>query len=1597
MPYLLVLDDMVVGEWGIKTAPPFPIPFTPTGAGNFYQVLMDTWPWYDKIERHPDGASYETPWRGKASLPAEYVSLEEIHIYRLGYNSFGPAGRNKYWGASGFTEVIDSAVATKGIGGPPMPLTWVPTGAIVFRVLSTTSWFRAAGGAATAKLSNSGANYTSGAVIRDVDDAVVLTASPARDGTGYDGAPARYREFWKWVCQETGETFSERQLTVSNPPNGEIRTYTAMWRPLNVKVRVEAGDNGIEVLSSAASGKYYNKSAEGQPAMPKFHARVVPASGLGFKGWTKTVYTRDDTTEALVAATPVTVATIEDPAQPDYEAVQTDRESGDTVVEVVYRAYSIDTHDKVAATVANTYLLKGAGFTKTPSSATRFGDGGYAGAYSLTYNQPTGVDYTVMCRRAGDLPAGTFTGSDSGTFTDGHTGKLWGASYILYAVNAGGEPVGPGEDPTVPEDPDSPSVPGVGGGGGSGGSGIPVGTGVSLQIVSDEADVTAGEAALALGGASLLQVSYPDDPVAVKDAVRGSVYLLTVSGLAPSLAVVKSVTANGTPLVRSGNTWAVTAGSGATSVVVTLGFPVLKTLALGIVSVPSGADPDNSVTVSPAPVATSPDRWVAGTVLLLTPVPVAGYQHVIWHRADAEGVQDVEDGGNPYAFALNADTAVSAGFRKPAINVVLTVKGSDALAAKFEWTAEASDAGDTVPAEPVHDLYVGDQIGLFKIGSDKLQTAGDAAYNTYVDMPIKEVEVSYDGGETWESAAGIYPSIYNAQSSPRAAARVGKHTVSRIPLNDTLHVRVRLIATASISVGMPPVRWGGPPTWSAAGSMIGTGQNNWGCGFGAATISGVDAYTGAPVSATMSYFPTTLANPTATVPVASLTGQQVQPFPDYFNEYPPFNVELGDTINATAEPADGFYFVAWIDGYFSHSWEDTSKALSSEDRLIWPVGNYIATDPAPQIVVNEGIKKVMLRMRATVAPRWVIFTQDNADVQAVRPDETAPEGIVPTIDWAQINTDNIHAGMRMQFSTLPSASLNGGLVSRAAALTQILTDWDATEGEMTALGVTTDTLKSVWKVNAANCPTELRHIAFNPRINWDESNKERFDTHPAYLGVYRRVHLTNKAGTHEVGDWEFVGRGSAVLSGDEYRYTDVSGLAQRFVVDLEYRLRWVPYVEPTTPDEPYQITLGYHEEEDMLQGSVYGTIAGVSTGEINSRILSPMVQPGDVVSIRAVAREGFEFVSWLNAAGEAVSTDAEYTIDPDSDGFVFLANFTAVIVPPVTTVTAFRVGFAEGNVGRGSILVRIWRADATIENYTVTAASGDEYQLQAGDNAYVVAVAGADWSVAGWVDANGLPRTSSAGYYPLSDSAPGGTALYRAVYFSDLTPPVVTGNVPFRAGFMNPADVPHAFAHISVNGAIVATLNGVQYIDMLLTEGDIVSIEVTPTSDYVLAGFVNREYVTASIPVRVANVSVTGQGILAVLGLANPPVGPIPDVTPGTPASGAGLWLFDAGATNKGFVWRSRRFEVVTPTEFNSVMVSRNGAFFPNAVSFRLNAYSSPETTSALADLGIPITDDSPRRLPKIRRERYFEIEVTAKDDIDYVMLASSMGELRNG
>ncbi|MDY0015920.1 MAG: hypothetical protein RBS13_06885, partial [Bacteroidales bacterium] len=357
MAAILMLGDVAVAEWTGAGNPPWPVEFAPLGTYSTAAAVLSGWPMYSKST---DTEGELRAYRGALKAVAGLLVTTPCYIYRKTY--WYRDGDE--WGMYGNSESIPSTVATLDEGAPS-PLTWANVGKVVFDVTSNAA-LKAQDASASATLMNGGGEYVSGTPISEVDDSVIITATPEADGEGHDASTLPSKVFWKWLCVETQEEITTQQITVSVPPANQTRTYTAFWKPNSVLVEVEAGDNGIEVAAYSASGKYYSKSATGEPAMPVFYARVVEeqASDRSFQKWTKTVYTIDAATGELVAGPPVEVAVTPDAEFPDYEAVQTVRETGDMAVRVVYRAYSSYVHDRVSVSIANTYLLKGAGYVK---------------------------------------------------------------------------------------------------------------------------------------------------------------------------------------------------------------------------------------------------------------------------------------------------------------------------------------------------------------------------------------------------------------------------------------------------------------------------------------------------------------------------------------------------------------------------------------------------------------------------------------------------------------------------------------------------------------------------------------------------------------------------------------------------------------------------------------------------------------------------------------------------------------------------------------------------------------------------------------------------------------------------------------------------------------------------------------------------------------------------------------------------------------------------------------------------------------------------------------------------------------------------------
>ena len=276
MAAILMLGGVAVAEWTGAGSPSLPLNFTPDGTtASGPDMAALGWPVESMAGKTGSGALLEA-WRGSPQVVMGLTVLVPFYVWRVDRSSGG--GMASPWSPSGASDsdwgaVSSSYVAALGATAP-VPLTWTECASVVYAPTEIAA-LKAQDASASATLMNGGGEYVSGDPISDGNDSVIITATPEADGEGHDASTLPSKVFWKWLCVETEEEITDQPIEVSVPSADQTRTYTAFWKPNSVLVEVEAGDNGIEVADYAASGKYYSKSATGEPAMPVFYARVV--------------------------------------------------------------------------------------------------------------------------------------------------------------------------------------------------------------------------------------------------------------------------------------------------------------------------------------------------------------------------------------------------------------------------------------------------------------------------------------------------------------------------------------------------------------------------------------------------------------------------------------------------------------------------------------------------------------------------------------------------------------------------------------------------------------------------------------------------------------------------------------------------------------------------------------------------------------------------------------------------------------------------------------------------------------------------------------------------------------------------------------------------------------------------------------------------------------------------------------------------------------------------------------------------------------------------------------------------------------------------
>lgn len=106
--------------------------------------------------------------------------------------------------------------------------------------------------------------------------------------------------------------------------------------------------------------------------------------------------------------------------------------------------------------------------------------------------------------------------------------------------------------------------------------------------------------------------------------------------------------------------------------------------------------------------------------------------------------------------------------------------------------------------------------------------------------------------------------------------------------------------------------------------------------------------------------------------------------------------------------------------------------------------------------------------------------------------------------------------------------------------------------------------------------------------------------------------------------------------------------------------------------------------------------------------------------------------------------------------------------------------------------------------------------------------------------------------------------------------------------------------------------------------------------------------------------------------------------------SAASIYEWQGGTTYKTFVWRSKRFQDNVPVSPSAVRVTSDG--YP--MTFRFCTAEAPGSF-ATVDVSMSLASQTARRMPKVRPERVFEIEVEHNQPIDDITVAGSMEECR--
>ena len=208
------------------------------------------------------------------------------------------------------------------------------------------------------------------------------------------------------------------------------------------------------------------------------------------------------------------------------------------------------------------------------------------------------------------------------------------------------------------------------------------------------------------------------------------------------------------------------------------------------------------------------------------------------------------------------------------------------------------------------------------------------------------------------------------------------------------------------------------------------------------------------------------------------------------------------------------------------------------------------------------------------------------------------------------------------------------------------------------------------------------------------------------------------------------------------------------------------------------------------------------------------------------------------------------------------------------------------------------------------------------------------------------------------------SCAYRAV-FGAYTPQTNTAAYQTSAmRTMGAINVTGYGAATAVNGSVTASTG----------YGDTVTWAASPNVGYVFSGWYSLSGSTYTLVSAAAEYEVEQDSLARVLYAAF-----AQDTTK--------LYEMEAGEVNKTMTWKSKRFEMGRPAAFSACRCDADG--YP--VTLQVHAFSSPSLEDETG-LGITVCEDQDsRRLPTLRKERFFEFSVESVHPVVGMSFSTTM------